>query len=441
MNDLRRDLSAFDLTMIAVGSTIGSGIFLTPSTVAGALHDPAWMMFAWVLGGLVALSGALTFSELSGMMPRAGGIYVYLEEAYGGLVAFLFGWAYLLVVNTGGIAALAIAFATYTAHFFPLSPAGIKGVATGAIVLVTAVNIRGVKAGGVLSDIFTVLKLLAVVFVIFSGLVWGSPATMTGSPSPAGTGIIGGLAAAMVGVLFSYGGWQHATFPAGESRNPRRNIPLAMTLGACLVVAAYLAINTAYMFLLTPAEMAASPRVATDAMSMVWGPLGVSIVALAIIISTFGTTGIYTLTAPRIYYAMACKGLFFKKVGTLHPRYTTPAYAILLQTGWAIVLVLAWGTFENLISYVVFTDFIFFGLGAAAVLVLRRRSPDAERPYRTFGYPFTPLFFVGISGWFVIATLIDQPAQAVAGLVLLGSGVPVYYYWNRRRRTGAGGTL
>jgi basic amino acid/polyamine antiporter, APA family len=431
MTEPRRELSTFDLTMIAIGSTIGSGIFLTPSSVARALQDPVWILSAWVLGGLMALCGALTYAELSAMMPRAGGVYVYLYEAYGGLTAFLFGWAYLLIVNTGAIAALAIAFATYAGYFVPLSPGEITAVAIGGIILVTLVNVSGVKAGGIFSDVFTLLKLAAILMVIVTGLTKGSSAVM----GSAGGGIVGGgFAAAMVGVLFSFGGWQHATFPAAEARNPARSIPLAMMAGAGIVTAMYLAINVAYMFLLSPSAMATSPRLATDAMATVWGPAGIAFIAAAILISTFGTTGIFTLTAPRIYYAMATDGMFFRRVGELHPRFRTPVSAILVQSGWAILLVLAWGTFENLISYVVFTDFIFFALGAGAVLVLRLTRPNAGRPYRTLGYPFTTLFFVCVSIWFVISTLLDKPAQAIAGLVLLGSGIPVYYSWKRRKR-------
>ena len=430
MPELRKALTRFDLTMIAIGSSIGSGIFLTPSSIAGDLPSSAAVLSVWVLGGLTALAGALTFAELGGMMPRAGGMYIYLCEAYGGLTGFLFGWAYFLVVNTGGIAALSVAFATYTRTFVDLSPTGFSLVAVAGLLVVTVLNILGVKVGGVFSDIFTVLKLLGIATLIVVGFGWGSTAgfsfgSMTG-------GAAGGFATAMVGVLWSYGGWQHASFTAGEAKDAARTVPFAMVVGALTVMIVYLLTNVAYMLLLSRAAIASSERVAADAIGAVLGPAGGVLIAAAIIISVYGTTGIYTLTAPRIYYAMAADGVFFRGVAALHPRFRTPALAIGLQTCWAIVLILYWGTFANLISYVVFTDWIFFGLTAASVFVLRRKLPQAERPYKTLGYPLTPLFFLSVAAWFVMNTLLHQPAQAVAGLVFLALGVPVYYVWRRR---------
>jgi APA family basic amino acid/polyamine antiporter len=235
----------------------------------------------------------------------------------------------------------------------------------------------------------------------------------------------------MVGVLWSYGGWQHASFTAAEAKDPRRGVPFAMVAGSIVVVCVYLLTNLAYMFLLTPQGMGTSQHVAADAIGVVLGSLGGTIVAVTIFISTFGTAGIYTLTAPRIYYAMAADGVFFKKVGEVHPRFRTPAFAIILQSAWAILLILFWGTFEELIAYVVFTDWIFFALAAASVFVFRKRRPDADRPYRTPWYPFTPLFFLVISIWFVANTFVQEPRQAWAGLLFLALGVPVYYFWKK----------
>ncbi len=434
MSGLKRELTTFDLTMIAIGSTIGSGIFLTPSAIAQALPSPFWILLVWIVGGLMALAGALTFAELGAMMPRAGGVYVFLQEAYGGLAGFLYGWAYFVVVNTGGIAALSIAFATYFSYFIPLGPGGVPIVAVSGIIIVTAINILGVKVGGIFSDVFTILKLAAIAGLIAVGLGWG-PVSVTDFSASLGAlphGVGSGLAVAMVGVLWSYGGWQHATFTAAEARDPRHGVPRALIIGSAAVTLVYLLSIIAYMLLLSPAQMAVSQRLAADAVAVVLGPTGGAIIAASIFISTFGTAGIYTLTAPRIYYAMAQDGLFFPQVAKLHPKYRTPAFAILLQSVWAVVLVLFWGTFENLISYVVFTDWIFFGLAAGAVFVLRRKRPDADRPYRTLGYPWTPLFFITLSGWFVFNTLFEKPAQAWAGLAFLGLGVPVYLFWKRR---------
>jgi len=437
MPELKRALSRLDLTMIAIGSTIGSGIFLTPSLIARTLPSPLLICTVWIVGGLMAMAGALTFAELGGMMPRAGGVYVYLSEAYGGLFGFLYGWAYFLVVNTGGIAALSIAFATYFSYLVPLGSMGVKAAAIVGLLIVTVINVLGVRAGGIFSDVFTFLKLAGIAGIIVVGLGWGSPGIMNFSftTSDFPDGLSGAMAIAMVGVLWSYGGWQHASFTAAEAKDPRRAVPFAMVLGSVVVVVVYLLTNLAYMFLLTPQAMGSSAHIAADAVSVILGSLGGTIVAVAIFISTFGTAGIYTLTAPRIYYAMSADGVFFKKVGEIHPVFRTPIFAILVQSVWAILLILFWGTFENLIAYVVFTDWIFFALAAAAIFVFRRRWPHVERSYRTPGYPFTPIFFIAIALWFIVNTLVQEPRQAWAGLLFLALGVPVYYFWRRKNST------
>lgn len=435
MPQLKQALTRFDLTMIAIGSTIGSGIFLTPSLIAHELHTPWLILAVWVVGGLMAVAGALTFAELGGLMPGAGGVYVYLSEAYGGLYGFLYGWAYLLVVNTGGVAALSVAFATYFGYFVPLDALQLKLAAIMGLTIVTAVNILGVKVGGIFSDVFTLLKIAGIALLIVVGLGWGSSGT-TDFAAPAGTftdGLGSALAVAMVGVLWSYGGWQHASFAAAEAKNPKRTVPFAMVVGALAVTIIYLLTNVAYMFLLPHDAIGASERVAADAIGTVLGPAGAGIIAVAIFISTFGTAGIYTLTGPRIYFAMANDGVFFKKVAGIHPRFHTPAVSIVLQSFWAGVLILFWGTFNELISYVVFTDWIFFGFAAASVFVFRKKRPDAERPYKTFGYPFTPLFFIMLAAWFVVNTFIEKPEQALAGLAFLALGIPVYYFWKSRQ--------
>jgi APA family basic amino acid/polyamine antiporter len=436
MAEFKRSLTLFDMTMIAIGGAIGSGIFLTPATIARDVGTPWLMVAVWVMGGLITLAGALTFSEAAALLPHAGGEYVFLSRAYGGLIGFLFGWAYFLVVNAGGLGALSVAFATYLGYFVPLGPVGTKVAAIAGLLLLTCVNVLGVKAGAVFSNVFTVLKLVGIVGLVVVGLAMGSPRTTDFSLSLAGApaNVWGALALGMVGVLWSYGGWQHATFASAEIKNPKRTLPLAMTMAAVVVTALYLLANLAYMFLLTPAQMAASPRVAADAVGTVLGAFGGSLISMAIVISTFGVVSIYTLTAPRIYYAMAADGVFFKKVAEIHPRFHTPAFSIAFQSLWAVVLILFWGTFENLISYVVFTDWIFFALAGASVIVLRHKMPDAPRPYRVPGYPWVPLFFVGTSVWFVVMTLIQKPAQAIAGLLFLGLGVPVYYAWKKRAK-------
>lgn len=433
MPQLQQTLTRFDLTMIAIGSTIGSGIFLTPSLIAQHLETPWLILAVWMIGGVTAIAGALTFAELGGMLPGAGGVYVYLSRAYGGLWGFLYGWAYLLVVNTGGVAALSVAFATYVGYFVPLGSTGTTLAAILGLAFLTALNVLGVKVGGIFSDIFTLLKLAGIVLLIAVGLGSGLRSATefsaaTGLPENLG----GALAVAMVGVLWSYGGWQHASFAAAEAKEPRRTVPFAMITGALIVTAVYVLTNIAYMFLLPVSAIGSAERVAADAIGVVLGPVGGTIISVAIFVSTFGTAGIYTLTAPRIYFAMAHDGVFFRSVAQIHPRFHTPATAIIIQSAWACVLILFWGTFNELISYVVFTDWIFFGLTAVSIFVFRKRMPDAARPYKTWGYPATPLLFIAVAVWFVINTFVEKPEQAVAGLGFLALGVPVYYLWRER---------
>lgn len=433
MTELKKALSRFDLIMIAIGSTIGSGIFLTPALIANSLHSPIYILLVWLAGGLLIICGALTFAELGALMPQAGGVYVYLSESYGKVFGFLYGWAYILVVNTGGIAALSVAFTTYLAYFFPMNPVLLKIVAVCGIFFLTVINVVGVKIGGIFSDVFTILKLIGIFGVIAVGFIFGS-SSITNFSFSVHSGMTGGLAVAMVGVLWSYGGWQHATYAAGEAKNAKKDVPIAMIIATLSVTAIYVLINISYMFLLPVNTIAHSPSVAADAVKTVIGPVGGGIIALAIFISTFGTAGIYTLTAPRIYFAMANDGIFFPQIAKIHPKYSTPANAIIIQSTWAVLLIIFWGTFENLISYVVFTDWIFFGLTAASVFIFRKKLPDVKRDYKTLGYPVTPILFILMAAWFVINTLIEKPVQAIAGLIMLGLGLPVYYYWSKKKK-------
>ncbi len=432
---LKRGLGTFDLAMIAAGASIGSGIFLTPSLIAHQLPSPSMILMVWVLGGITTVCGALTFAELGAMMPRAGGMYAYLAEAYGPLTGFLFGWAYFVVVNSGGIAALSIAFATYFGFFVPLDTTGIQGVALLGLGLLTLLNIYGVRAGSLFTDFFTILKLASVAGLIVAGIGWGtlrsSIFTDVGSGSFAATP--GTIAAAMVGVLWSYGGWQHATFTAGEARNPARSVPTALIFGGCVVTLVYLLANFAYLSVFSPSQIAGSQRLAADALSTIVGPAGAGLIALAIFLFTFGSVGTFTLTVPRIYFAMAKDGLLPRRVAEVHPKFQTPAVAIAVQSLWAMVLILFWQTFDRLLSYVLFTEWIFFGLTGAAVIVLRYSRPDLPRPYRVPGYPLPPLLFAAVSLWFVINTLLDQPAQAGAGLAFLAIGIILYYIRKKRQ--------
>jgi APA family basic amino acid/polyamine antiporter len=392
------------------------------------------ILLVWALGGIITLTGTLTFAELGSMFPQAGGVYVYLREGYGDLAGFLYGWAYLLVITSGAIAALAIAFATYLAFIIPLGGPGVMVVAVLSIFVVTIINIVRVKAGEIFSNIFTGLKLLGIAGLIIVGLFWGNAETMNKSGDTAkpaeSLGIALGLA--LIGVLWSYGGWQHASFVAGEAKDARRMVPRAMILGALVVTGVYVLTNLAYMFLLPVSAIATSESVAADAVSTVI-PSGGILIAMVIAISVFGTAGIYTLSAPRIYYAMAADGIFFRKLAKVHPKFRTPVNAILTQSGWAIFLLLFWGTFEDVITYVVIMDWAFFALTGASVFIFRRKLKDAQRGYSALGYPLTPLVFVGISSLFVLNTLIERPLHAWVGLIFMAVGVGVFLYFKRVR--------
>ena len=426
MAEFARRLTLFDLVLIGTGGAIGSGIFRAPSQVAAAVPSPAWILAAWAMGGAVTLAGALTFAELGAAMPKAGGQYVWLSEAYGALVGFLHGWVYFTVVATGAIAALAIVFAEYVGYFVPLGATGTKLVALSALGALALVNVVGVRLAAAVGDTLTIAKLGALACIVALAAwkgAWGAGAGV-------GVGTGAGVGTAMIGVLWSYGGWQHASFAAGEAKHAQRDVPRAMVLATAIVTLVYLLANVAYLRLLPLPEVVASRHVASDAVQAAVGRAGAGVVAAAIATSALGTAGIFTLTTPRVYWAMAERGVFFRWVAELHPGWRTPVRAILLQTAWAAILVLAWGTFENLISYVLFVDWLFFGLTGAAVFVLRRRR-GAPAGYRTPGYPVVPLAFVAVSVWFLASTLWGRPSQALAGAALLAVGVPVYLVWKR----------
>jgi APA family basic amino acid/polyamine antiporter len=432
---LKRDLSLYGLTMIAIGSCIGSGIFLTPSQVASHLPRPGLILLAWALGGVIALTGALTFAELGGMYPKAGGVYVYLKEGYGDLAGFMYGWAYITVINSGAIAALVIAFTYYLSFIFPMGPRGQTLLAVVTIFLLTLVNVFRVKFVEMFTNLFTGLKLVGIAAVILIGLFLGSSETMaleTTKTMDLGGAWLGAFGLAMVGVLWSYGGWQHASYLSGEARDAVRTIPRAMVIGAFVVALVYVLTNLSFMYLMPVAEMASSESIAADAVSKVL-PYGGVLIAVIIAISTLGTALIYTLSAPRIYYAMAEDGLFFSKIAEVHPRFRTPVNAVLIQSCWAIVLLLFWGTFENVITYVTFTDWIFFMLTACVVVLFRFKKKDTHRPVRTIGYPLTPLIFIVTTFLFVLNTLIERPVQAGAGLALLSIGLFVYFFFKRSK--------
>jgi APA family basic amino acid/polyamine antiporter len=433
MTKLARELTLYGLIMVAIGSCIGSGIFITPAQIAGLVPSSSLIILVWAVGGLITLTGALTFGELGALFPRAGGIYVFLKEAYGGWLGFLYGWSYLVIITSGSIAVLSLAFTYYLSFFIPMN--GTWKIITSVIVIisVTTLNVLRAKFGEMFSNVFTGLKILGILLIIGIGLLYGSGSHSFGSTatSPAGGATLSSFGVALVGVLFSYGGWQHATFLAGETNNPSRNVPIAMISGALIVIIIYLLVNISYMFLLPVDKIAVSEKVAAEATGSVI-PFGGMLVAGIIAISTFGTIGIYTLSAPRIYYAMADDGLFFKRIATVHPRFKTPVFAIITQSVWSVVLLLFWGTFEDLITYTISVEWIFFGLAAAGIFIFRIRLKDKVRPYKTPLYPLTPIIFIGITFWFIINIYVSKPLHSWMGMGFLLLGLPFYFFFKRR---------
>jgi APA family basic amino acid/polyamine antiporter len=433
MAKLAKELTLYGLIMVAIGSCIGSGIFVTPSQIAGLIPSSGLILLVWALGGLIALTGALTFGELGSLFPKAGGIYVFLKEAYGGWLGFLYGWAYLVIITSGSIAVLSLAFSHYLSFFIPLDNTWRTITSIITIALLTTLNVFRAKFGEIFSNIFTGLKIIGILIIICTGFFLGNSDISFkdfGFTTPSAAGL-SSFGVALTGVLFSYGGWQHASFLAGETRNPSRNVPIAMITGAAVVTFIYLLVNTSYMLLLPVNSISSSGKVAAEAVSTVI-PFGGMLVAGLIAISTFGTIGIYTLSAPRIYYAMAEDGLFFKSIAKVHPIFKTPVNAIIVQSVWSIVLLLFWGTLENLITYTVSVEWIFFTLAAIGIFIFRKKLKNTERPYKTFGYPVTPLIFIVINTWFVINIMINKPLHMAIGFGFLLLGVPLFLYFKRK---------
>jgi basic amino acid/polyamine antiporter, APA family len=435
MTKLAKELTLYGLIMVAIGSCIGSGIFVTPSQIAGLISSPLLILAVWAIGGVITLTGALTFGELGSIFPRAGGIYVFLKEAYGGWLGFLYGWAYLLIITSGSIAVLSLAFSYYLSFFIPMNDAWKIMTSIIVISFITTLNVLRAKFGEMFSNIFTSLKIVGILIIICVGLFYGKSEISfkglgLGLSSSGNTGL-SSFGVALVGVLFSYGGWQHASFLAGETKNPTRNVPIAMIAGAIVVTIIYMLVNTSYMLLLPLSKITSSQKVAAEAVNTIL-PFGGMLVAAIIAISTLGTIGIYTLSAPRIYFAMAEDGLFFKGIAKVHPVFKTPINAIIIQSVWAIVLLIFWRTFENLITYTVSVEWIFFTLAAAGIFIFRKKLKNVERPYKTFGYPVTPLIFISICTWFVLNIMINKPLHMAVGIGCLLLGVPVYFFFKKK---------
>jgi APA family basic amino acid/polyamine antiporter len=426
---LARKLTAFDATMIVMGGIIGSGIFVNPAEVARRVSSPALSTLAWSIGGVIALVGAFVYAELAARRPQVGGQYAYLRDAYHPIVAFLYGWTLLLVVQTGGMAGSALVFGRYARELAWLGAPEWVWAAV-ALMTLTVINCVGVKAGSNVQSFFMVLKLGVIAVVIACGLFLfkGAPTTVEAASSGSATGVI----AALVPIMFTYGGWQTASFVSGEMKDPRRDLARGLIFGVIGVVAVYLLVNTSFLAALGFGGLAASTAPASDVMRTVFGDRGARFIAAGVALSTVGFLSQSMLTAPRVYFAMARDGLFFKKIGELGESSRVPVAAIVLQGITASVIAIIGRRFEHVLSYVVAIDTLFFGLTGAALLVFRRREPAPA----SIGVPLHPvstLLFVGACWSIAIATVVTKPRDALGGVVILLIGVPVYYLWSRRR--------
>ncbi|HVE78232.1 MAG TPA: amino acid permease, partial [Gemmatimonadaceae bacterium] len=419
----------FDATMLVMGGIVGAGIFMSPHVVARHVQSPPLILGAWIAGGAVALIGAFVYAELAALRPAVGGVYAYIRDAFHPVAAFLYGWTLLLVVQSGGMAAVAVTFARY---FNELAGATAPehAIAVGALVILTVVNWLGVRAGSNVQNALMMAKILAILTLVTMGWVAGGGQRAGGgvsaSPSP------GSFAAALVPVLFAYGGWQTASFVSGELDDPRRDLPRGLLVGISGVVLLYLAVNVVCLRVLGPAGLAATPAPATAVMRVALGDTGARLVAAAIAISTIGFLSQSMLTAPRVYYAMARDGLFFRGVGSLHPRTRAPAAAIGLQG--AVASGIAFLPYERILNYVVAIDALFFGLTGAALLVFRRRERSGTEPrVRTPGHPVTTIVFVTAFWLLALSTVYQFPRDAGIGVLILAAGVPVYLFWVRKK--------
>jgi basic amino acid/polyamine antiporter, APA family len=433
---LLRVLGVGSIVGIVVGTMIGSGIFIVPATVAAEVRSPLIMLAVWFVGGLLSVFGALSLAELASAYAETGGLYVYLREAYGPLAGFLFGWTLFLVIDSGSIAALSVAFSSkYLPYFFNMGPVVQKAAAILFILVLMGINILGVKRGAFFQNLLTTLKFVAlagivVVVFLFARGDWGN--LVRPAAGGAGGNIIEKFGLALVAALWAYKGFESSTYNSGETRNPSRTLPLGIIAGCGLVTLLYLAANAAYLFAVPADQMAKSSRIAADAMNVAVGPVGASVVAFIILFSIMGAANGHILTGPRVYYAMAKDGLFFRKMASVHPKYRTPHVSILVVGSWSILLSLS-GTFEQLLRYVVFGHWIFMGLAVSAVLVLRRKRPDLPRPYKALGYPVTPGLFVLAALFVTVNALIGTFWNSFAGLAIIALGIPAYLYWNRKR--------
>jgi APA family basic amino acid/polyamine antiporter len=421
------------VSLITFSTIVGSAIFIAASIVPRAAPDPILVLLLWVIGGLVTLAGVFTYAELGTMFPEAGGAYQFLKEAYGPLWGFLFGWTSFLVIQTGSIAYLAVAAADGAGDLWPaLGVIGGKFGGALLIAVVTLVNYFGLQAGAGLQNAIAAIKILAMVALIVFGLA-ATPETATAAPTALSTGSIsiGALGVAMIGVLWCFDGWYQAAFCAGEIRDPARNLPRGMIVGALATAVLFLLINVVYLRALPPQELGTASRIGEAAAHSLFGAGPARLMAVAVLISIVGCLATCILTAARIYLPMAQDGLFFRALAKIHPVHLTPGACLIAQAAWSILLVYT-GSYEQLGTYVIFAVFVFHAATGAAIFVLRRKRPEWPRPYRAWGYPWTPLIFIVTALAFVFNTLVERPIESLWGLGIVVLGVPAYAWWRRR---------
>ncbi len=432
---LARRLNLFDATMIVISGIIGTGIFINPSLVAQKVHTSFWILAVWIAGGAIALAGAFVFAELSTVMPKVGGQYAFFREAFHPLVAFLHGWSLLFIIQSGATAAVAVAFAQYLTRLLNLSETIITPLAVAILVALALFHALGIKPGAMLINVITFGKTIAIaalVIVAFlltkkSGISF-DPLT---SPDQKGFSLLSAFFAGLVPVMFSYGGWQNLNFVAEEVKDPLRNLPRAIMIGVLCVIAVYVSANIAYVHVLSAPALAATNTPAADVAGKLLGSWGSNLITLLIVISSFGFLNLAMLSAPRVYYAMAADGLFFKSIAKISPRFQAPTNAILLQGALASLFALS-NTYDKLVGYAVFADWIFFALAGGALIVFRTKLPDAPRPHKTPLYPLTPILFIVAGLGIVINTFIADTQNAVIGAAIIAIGVPVFFLWKKK---------
>jgi len=439
LTELKRVLRLGDSVAVIIGIIVGSGIFFTPTVTARYLGSYEMVLVVWLLGGVVALCGALTYAELAAAWPHTGGMYVFLRECYGKLPSFLFGWAQLLIIRPSAVAAISVIFAQYLAYFVPVTQTGVKLIAITAILVVSIVNFLGVRLTSVIQNILTSFKLLALIAIALLGLFFVPFGSVWTDPTPPLSGILDAsflslAGAALVSVFWTYDGWTEITSVAGEVRDPERTIPRALLIASLIVLVVYMLVNVSYLNVLGLEGMKNSERVASDAMIRVLGPIGGALAAGAVVMSTFGTLNGTALTGPRIFFAMAVDGLFFAWGRKVHPTFRSPSTAIALQAFLGIPLVITW-TFDQLTTYFVFISLLFYS--ACTLAVFRLRSmPDAPKTgYKTWGFPVTPAIFLLVAFGVLGNTVVTSPLQVIVGGAILLSGIPVFYIWRIARKS------